>query len=241
MKHFLIVFFSFAVATAYAAKPSHTYVRIKTSKGESIVKLYNETPKHRDNFVKLVKSGFYDKTLFHRVINKFMIQGGDGTSKNATSGQVLGEGDLGYKVPAEFNPTLYHKRGVIAAARDENPEKNSNASQFYLVQGRTYSDEELDRIEQSRLKGRKIPAEQRQVYKTVGGTPFLDQNYTVFGEIVKGIEMVDAIADMKTDGNDRPLEDVRMELSVLKKRDVKKLEKELIKQAFRQNLIMNAR
>ena len=219
-------------------KPKNSYVRLKTAQGESIIKLYNETPLHRDNFLKLAGEGFYNGTLFHRVIKDFMIQGGDPDSKKAKPGQMLGEGDLGYKINPEFRDSLFHKKGVLAAARDNNPQKASSASQFYLVQGKTFTDEELNKVEQYRLQGRKIPEWQRTVYKTLGGTPHLDQNYTVFGEIVKGLGTVDSIAAVKTDRNDRPEQDVKMEVSVLKKREAKKLEKELKKEAFRNKLIM---
>lgn len=219
-------------------KPVDQYVRIRTEKGECIIRLYNETPRHRDNFAQLAKKGYYNGTLFHRVIKSFMIQGGDPDSKSAKAGQLLGDGDLGYRIPAEFNPNLFHKRGVIAAARDDNPEKASSAVQFYLVQGKVYTDDELDRVEQKRLNGRKIPPGQRLVYKTLGGTPFLDQNYTVFGEIVKGIEMVDSIAAVPTDSNDRPLHDIAMQISLLKKREIRKLQKELLQASFKKKQIM---
>lgn len=237
-KILLICFFLFSTAT-YAAKPKTYYVRIKTNYGESVIKLYNETPKHRDNFIKLVKKGTLNNTLFHRVIKDFMIQGGDPNSRNAKPNQTLGNGNLGYVIPAEFNPNLFHKKGALAAARDGNPEKASNASQFYLVQGRVFTEDELKRIEEHRLLGRKIPESQREVYKTLGGAPHLDQNYTVFGEVVKGIEQIDTIAALKTDGNNRPLEDVRMEVKLLKKGEIKKLEKELIKQSFKNSLLMS--
>jgi len=217
----------FLATTAFAAKPTHKYVRIKTNKGECVVMLYNQTPQHRDNFYKLAKEGFYNGTLFHRVINAFMIQGGDPDSKTAKPGQALGEGDLGYTVPAEFRDSLFHKKGVLAAARDNNPEKASSASQFYLVQGKTFTDAQLDMVETQRLQGRKIPAYQREVYKTLGGTPHLDKNYTAYGEIVQGLEMVDKIAAVKTATGDRPVEDVKMEVTVLKKKEAKKLEKKL--------------
>lgn len=214
------------------------YVSIKTDKGEAFVKLYNETPLHRDNFLKLAKEGYFNGTLFHRVIPSFMIQGGDPDSKNAAPGTMLGDGGPAYTIPAEFNDSLFHKKGVLAAARDDNPARASSGSQFYLVQGKTYTDEELDRVEKVRLQGRKIPAKHRTVYKTVGGTPFLDQSYTVFGEIVKGFDMVDAVAGVPRDQNDRPLVNIAMEVTVLKRRDVKKLEKQLKQDAFRNKLIM---
>src|SRR5690606_26315971 len=202
------------------------------------IKLYNETPEHRDNFLKLTKEGFYDGTLFHRVIENFMIQGGDPDSKDAKQGQILGNGDLGYRIQPEFRDSLFHKKGALAAARDNNPEKASSASQFYIVQGKTFTDEELDMIEQQRLGGRKIPDWQRKVYNTLGGTPHLDQNYTVFGEVAVGIAMVDSIASVPTDENDRPLEDIRIQVKILKKREAKKLEKALLQEAFRRKLIM---
>ncbi|RXF71788.1 peptidylprolyl isomerase [Arcticibacter tournemirensis] len=249
-KPILILFLSFVLGSSFAAnrketgifdflkKPGNQYVLIKTDKGECIVRLYNETPKHRDNFIKLVKKGFYNGTLFHRVIKSFMIQGGDPDSKHAKPAQLLGEGDLGYQIPAEFNPGIFHKKGVIAAARDDNAAKSSSASQFYLVQGKVYTDEELNVVEEKRLKGRKIPPAQRQIYKTIGGTPFLDQNYTVYGEIVKGIEMVDSVASVPTDGNDRPLSDISIQMRLLKRKEIKKLEKELAQENFRKKLIM---
>jgi peptidyl-prolyl cis-trans isomerase B (cyclophilin B) len=144
------------------------------------------------------------------VIKNFMIQGGDPESKTAPAGKPLGNGDLGYTVPAEFRPTLFHKKGVIAAARDNNPQKASSASQFYLTQGKVFTDAGLDSVETYRLK-RKIPAEQREVYKTIGGVPHLDQNYTVYGEVVKGIEVIDKIAAVSTSkgaDRDRPIENV---------------------------------
>lgn len=219
----LALFFILLNTFVYAVKPKNQYVKISTTKGEVYIMLYNQTPKHRDNFLKLVKEGTLNQTLFHRVIKNFMIQGGDPTSKTAKAGDVLGEGDLGYRVDAEFDTTLFHKRGVLAAARDNNPAKASSSCQFYIVQGKKYTDIELDQIEQYRLEGKKIPAYQREIYKTIGGTPFLDRNYTVFGEVVKGLEMVDAIADVKVDRNNRPLEDIKMQVTLMKPREVKKL------------------
>lgn len=222
-KYHLLILLLFSLAAD--AKPRHSYVRIKTSKGECIVMLYNQTPKHRDNFLKLTKEGFYNGTLFHRVISQFMIQGGDPDSKTAAAGQALGSGDLGYRVEAEFRDSLFHKKGVLAAARDNNPEKASSASQFYLVQGKIFTDEELDKTRMSRMNGRIIPESQRRIYKSLGGTPHLDGNYTVYGEIVQGLAMVDAIASVATSPANRPLEDIRMEVTILKKSEARKLEK----------------
>src|SRR6201986_2844152 len=153
MKKLLTLTLLLISATAFAKPPKNQYVRIKTSYGQCIIRLYNETPQHRDNFIKIAKEGKLNGTLFHRVIQNFMIQGGDPDSKNAKPGQALGEGDLGYRIPAEFKDTLYHKRGVRAAARDNNPAKESSASQFYIVEGKRYTDEDLDKLEQGRLKG----------------------------------------------------------------------------------------
>ncbi len=190
-----------------------TYVLISTEYGDIKIRLYNETPLHKANFIKLAKEGFFDSTLFHRVIPTFMIQGGDPNSKTAAAGQPLGMGNVGYRVPAEFNASLIHKRGVLAAARDNNPEKASSGCQFYITQGKKYSDFELDQISQSR--GTKFTDEQRTIYKEIGGTPFLDMQYTVFGEVVSGIEVVDKIATEPRDGNDRPTKDIRMKIKVV--------------------------
>ena len=238
-------------------------VLIETTKGDIKIKLYDETPEHRDNFLKLAEDGFLDSLLFHRVINEFMIQGGDPDSKNAEPGQRLGNGGPEYTIPAEINfPTLYHKRGALAAARtgdNVNPERRSSGSQFYIVQGKTFSDEDLAKVEArvkdmgkqgifykllenyrdtlgslqqsgnqeammalqteimekvdaeaANLPNFEIPEEVKEVYRTVGGAPHLDSNYTVFGEVVEGLEIVDEIAAVKCDQNDRPLEDVRI-------------------------------
>ena len=199
-------------------------VLLQTSMGNMIIRLSDSTPLHRDNFLKLVKVGFYDSILFHRVIKDFMIQGGDPESKTASAGKPLGNGDPGYRVPAEFRQTLFHKKGVIAAARtgdNVNPQKASSGSQFYIVQGKTFTDADLDALEAGRMNGRKIPAGHREVYKAIGGTPHLDENYTVFGEVIKGIEVVDKIAAVQTSmGNDRdrPLEDMKIIKATLIKR-----------------------
>lgn len=196
-------------------------VLLQTNFGDITIRLSDSTPLHRDNFLKLVKVGFYDSVLFHRVIKNFMIQGGDPDSKHAAPGQPLGNGGPSWRIPAEFRTTLFHKKGVIAAARDNNPEKASSGSQFYIVQGKIFTDGGLDSLETFRLGGRKIPAEQREVYKTIGGTPHLDQGYTVFGEVVKGLDVVDKIAGVETSkgmDRDRPIEDVRIIKAKLVKR-----------------------
>jgi peptidyl-prolyl cis-trans isomerase B (cyclophilin B) len=199
-------------------------VELVTTQGNIVLRLYDSTPVHRDNFLRLVKSRYYDSILFHRVIQNFMIQAGDPNSKRAEPGQPLGNGGPGYTLPAEFHISLFHKKGTLAAARmgdQVNPEKKSSGAQFYIVQGKTFTDSELDSIQVVRLNGYKIPAQHREVYKTIGGTPQLDQNYTVFGEVVKGLDVVDRIAATSTSkgqDRDRPLDDVRILEAKLVKR-----------------------
>lgn len=240
-----------------------TFVKIETTLGDIKVKLYNETPKHRDNFVKLAKEGVYEGTLFHRVIKSFMIQAGDPESKNAPKGKMLGSGDVGYTIPAEFvYPKYFHKRGALSAARqgdNVNPKKESSGCQFYIVTGKVYNDSALINMEkgmnenkvtlifntlaqkhmkdiykmrkdndekgllelqdkliaQAEEEAAKQPEfrftpEQVEAYTTVGGTPHLDGEYTVFGEVVEGMDIVDKIQQVKTDRSDRPEEDVKI-------------------------------
>ncbi|MEZ0609809.1 peptidylprolyl isomerase [Fibrella sp. WM1] len=189
-------------------------VEIKTDLGKIHLILFEQTPKHRENFIKLVKEGYYNDVLFHRVIDKFMIQGGDPDSKTAVAGQALGSGDAGYTIPAEFLPTLFHRKGAVAAARDNNPQKASSGAQFYIVQGRVWNEEDLQKqIDRghTRAPERIYTDEQKQVYKTLGGTPHLDGSYTVFGQILDGYDVVDAIARQPRDAKDRPLKDIRMQ------------------------------
>lgn len=213
--------------TAVTKKDRKKDVLIVTSMGDMLIRLSDSTPLHRDNFLKLVKKRYYDSLLFHRVMKDFMIQAGDPNSKKAASGIPLGSGGPGYTIPAEIRQTLFHRKGVIAAARMDdsvNPEKTSNGSQFYLVHGKAFTDAELDNLETTRLKGRKIPVEQRQVYKTNGGAPHLDQGYTVFGEVIKGMEVIDIIAATEVSkGRDRhrPVKDVRIVTMKLIKRKKK--------------------
>lgn len=188
-----------------------THAEIITDYGTIEVILYNSTPKHRDNFIKLASEGFYDDLLFHRVVNGFMIQGGDPDSKSAAPGQSLGRGGPGYQIDAEIGAP--HFRGALAAARDGNPLKRSSGSQFYIVQGRPVTEEALDQMEQQ--KSIRYSPEQRQVYLEEGGSPFLDNEYTVFGEVVSGMEVIDQIAAMETDPNNRPTQDVRMKVRIL--------------------------
>lgn len=242
-------------------------IKISTSLGDIIVRLYDETPAHRDNFLKLAREGFYDGTLFHRVIKEFMIQGGDPDSKGAPKGKQLGCGDVGYTIPAEFNPALYHKRGALAAARQGdqvNPERRSSGCQFYIVWGKKYNPSQVAQLErQSKMQAiqsvfnelvqqRKdeiiemrrnrdriglsnlqeeleaeagaivddkglgvLSQEQKEAYTTIGGTPFLDGQYTVFGEVEQGLDVVGEIEKAGTDSNDRPLKDLSMTVSVI--------------------------
>ena len=190
-------------------------IEIVTDYGTMVVQLSDATPLHRDNFIKLAEEGYYDSLLFHRVIDGFMIQGGDPNSKNAAPGAPLGMGGPGYQVPAEFVDDLVHVKGAIAAARtgdNVNPEKKSSGSQFYIVHGNPVEDGMLDMIEMR--KGFKYTDEQRAAYKELGGTPFLDRDYTVFGRVVSGLEVIDAIARVQKDQRDRPLKDVRMYIKV---------------------------
>lgn len=193
-------------------------VIIQTTEGDITLRLHNETPLHRDNFIKLVKARFYDGLLFHRVIEEFMIQGGDPNSRSAAPDALLGDGDVGYSIPAEFRtPGIYHKYGSLAAARegdDVNPQKASSGCQFYIVVGKKFTAEELDRLEERR----RVPfsAEARQDYMTVGGTPHLDGNYTVFGEVVKGMDVVEKISKTETNEDDRPRKAIRIKRMKLK-------------------------
>ena len=232
MKYWIVALLSSLIVFSASAQKDSTLkkkdrkrdVLIQTTIGDMVIRLSDSTPLHRDNFLKLVKVGYYDSVLFHRVIKGFMIQGGDPNSKRAAAGQPLGNGGPGYTIPAEFRKTLFHKKGALAAARmgdNENPTKASSGSQFYIVQGKIFTDAGLDSLEKFRLNGRKIPAEQREVYKTIGGTPHLDQSYTVYGEVVKGLDIVDKIAAVQTSraqDRDRPLQDVRIIKAKLIKR-----------------------
>jgi len=205
---------------SFKGKEKRNTIDITTKFGTMKVMLYNETPLHRDNMLAKVRAHFYDSLMLHRVIKDFMIQGGDPDSKHAKPGQMLGEGEApGDRIPAEFKPDLIHKKGVIAMARDNNPQKASSNCQFYIVQGKKFTDDQLNQIEQQ--TGVKYTDEQRTIYKTIGGTPHLDQNYTVFGEVYEGLNVLDSIAAVKTDHNDRPLEDVRMTITEGKKIKVK--------------------
>jgi peptidyl-prolyl cis-trans isomerase B (cyclophilin B) len=195
-------------------------VEITTDFGTMVAKLYDSTPLHRDNFIKLVEQGFYDSLLFHRVIENFMIQGGDPNSKYATENVQVGSGSApGDRIPAEFKSNLFHKKGALAAARDNNPEKASSNCQFYIVQGKKMTEAELDGVYKQRVlpsnPNFKYTAAQKEIYTRLGGTPFLDQNYTVFGEVISGLDVIDQIAKVAKGAGDRPLQNVRMKIRLL--------------------------
>ncbi len=220
MKRLSVIAFSLLVAVACFAAPGdkRVKVRLSTNMGDMVVELYNETPKHRDNFVKLVKEGFYNGLLFHRVIENFMIQGGDPDSRDAAPKKRLGEGGPGYSIPAEIDyPQHWHKRGALAAARegdDVNPERSSSGSQFYIVWGKIQSEGEMAAMRQRMYEitdGEfELPDEIMESYETNGGTPHLDGEYTVFGEVVEGLKIVKAIQRVRTDKYDRPVMDVKI-------------------------------
>ena len=214
-----------AINTSCAQKESkyEKLITISTQFGEMKIILFDETPKHKANFIKLAEEGFYDSTLFHRIINGFMIQGGDPDSKNAKPGQVLGNGDVGYKIPAEFNENLFHKKGAIAAARDNNPQKESSGCQFYIVHGTVVTDQQLNGFE--KRTGKKFSDAKRKAYTTIGGSSHLDGGYTVFGEVIAGIEILDKIATQPKDNRDRPLKNITMSVSVekMKKKEITKI------------------
>ncbi len=196
--------------TADKSKSNETIVEITTDFGVMTARLYNNTPLHRDNFINLVKQGFYDSLLFHRVINGFMIQGGDPTSKKADSTVQLGAGEAPGipMVPAEFRSNLIHKKGALAAARDNNPEKKSSNCQFYIVQGKKTDSTQLN-------AANNYTSTQKEIYQRIGGTPFLDQNYTVFGEVFIGMDVIDKIAATPCYPGDRPVKNVRMKIKIL--------------------------
>lgn len=262
----LTLLFQVSCGTPKKSQTAEHHVKIETSYGDMTIRLFNQTPAHRDNFIKLAEEGFFDGLLFHRVIENFMIQGGDPDSKNAEAGKRLGGGTPGYTLPAEIDSSLFHKRGVLAAARrggPSNPEKRSSGSQFYILQGTVFSHGALDTMEikmnkqrekqlmqkhfsqaqdelnqlkmenkldefnirvaeireaanqeASQLAPIKIDAERREAYTTVGGYPSLDNEYTIFGEVIEGLDVLDKIAAVATDQYDRPLEDVQMKVKV---------------------------
>src|SRR5574344_163199 len=208
----------FAISFFQINAEAKTKILLRTDKGDIKILLYNETPKHRDNFIKLVKEGYFDNTLFHRVIQDFMIQGGDPDSKEAVPGQFLGEGGPDYTIEAEFRtPKIYHLKGALAAAREGdsvNPQRASSGSQFYIVWGKKFDDAGLDAVQKridDKTQGKvKLTAKMRKQYKKNGGTPHLDGQYTVFGKVISGLEVINSIQKSATDKNDRPIEDIHI-------------------------------
>ena len=199
-------------------------VELTTNYGRMLIRLYDQTPLHRNNFLKLVKEHFYDSIAFHRVIQSFMVQAGDPATKKPGPDATSSAANYKYTLPAEFRDNLFHKKGVIAAARlgdDINPKKESSGTQFYIVQGKRFTDAGLDSLETIRLKGRKLPADQRAVYRSLGGTPHLDQHYTVFGEVIEGTEVIDNIAAQPTlgqQGANKPVREIYILIARLVKR-----------------------
>lgn len=255
----IILLSLFSVILSYCSKKEGNRVLIKTTEGDILIELFDDTPKHKANFLKLAKEGYYNDLLFHRVIKEFMIQGGDPDSRKAEPSAILGEGDPGYMIDAEFRPNHIHRKGALAAARtsdDENPEKKSSGSQFYIVHGKQFTELEMDNLEIKTNNKRKanlyniilnkkieelgdnyeaetfqkimsqvkdsvdnvlmpnnrliISKESREIYKSEGGTPHLDGNYTIFGQVLKGFDVIDKIASKETDSNDRPKKDVKI-------------------------------
>ena len=213
--HLLLPVLLISLSSMAAKKPQR--VAFETDSGKIVIELYDGTPKHRDNMVKLVGQRFYDSVLWHRVIPGFVIQGGDGGSKHSPAGAPLGEGDVGYRIPAEINDSLYfHERGAVGMARDGNPEKASSGCQFYIVIGKKYTDEQFGPAE-ARI-GHRLSEAQRNAYKTVGGVPFLDGGYTVFGKVVEGMDVADRIASAARDARDRPNVDIRIKKAYIVKK-----------------------
>ena len=218
--HIISGIFFFLIANSHFLLHSQTpmyTILISTSLGDMKVVLYAETPVHSENFIDLVKKGFYNGQSFHRVINNFMIQAGDPRTRKSDDPDLQKIADVNYTLPAEFNPALYHKRAVIAAARMDdrvNPQRASSGSQFYIVQGRKFTDRELDLMVDKQVHI-KFTDEQRNIYKSIGGTPHLDYAYTVFGEVISGIDVIDKIASVPVDKNNRPLEDVSLSIKIL--------------------------
>jgi cyclophilin family peptidyl-prolyl cis-trans isomerase len=275
----LLLFVCLLAGNLFAGTKKDPIILISTTYGDIRIKLFHQTPLHTKNFVKLTKKGYFNETLFHRVIKNFMIQGGDPDSKTAKPGQLLGDGGPKYTIPFEYNPLLFHKKGMLAAARegdDVNPLRASSASQFYIVVGKVFDDAGLDKVEKrintmqktnlmwnyiasnavlkERLAGYKkndtiaynrqlkqlslladslykekkqyvIPEAEREVYKTIGGTPHLDASYSIFGEVVEGMDVVEKISLTATDKNDRPLDNIVMKVRVLKRKEIKKQNK----------------
>jgi len=208
----LIISFIFLSSFFVSVFSQNTTILFQTALGDIKIILYNETSLHKSNFIKLVQQGFYDGLLFHRVISNFMIQTGDPNSRNAQPGQALGASSPSYTIPSEIIRSYFHKKGAIAAARKPdsvNPNKESSSSQFYIVQGNVYSPAQLKSLENS-SKHLPFTPEETEIYTTIGGTPFLDNSYTVFGEVIEGLDIVDKIASVSTDSRNRPLTDIKI-------------------------------
>lgn len=223
----LLLLFVCVLPSQGKKKEKRTVVRIETSCGNIRVALSDDTPLHSKNFLKLAAKGFYDGTLFHRCIKDFMIQGGDPDSRHAAKGQLLGEGDVGYTIPAEFClPYLYHWRGALAAARepdDVNPEQNSSGCQFYIVYGKKQSPADIKKVRSAlEEKGIELTSQMIDDYVMRGGTPHLDGQYTVFGEVIEGLDVVCQILTLPTDSNDRPLQDVVINRMIIEQYSKKK-------------------
>lgn len=264
LKTFLVIASLFSLLSCSQRKDDSRYIDIKTEKGDVIIRLYNQTPKHRDNIIKLAQEKFYDGQIFHRIIDNFVVQGGDPTTKHALPDSLYGSADSGYLIDAEIVDSLIHKKGAVGMARegdDINPEKNSSGSQFYIVKGKVLTNLQLDELEKKRdLQNRsklykklfseaiakqklqnkidtvtaslevgiaidsiwqnypkfKFSERQRKVYTTIGGIPHLDGNYTVFGEVIRGMNFIDELSTISTDKNDRPIKDTKFSIVVLK-------------------------
>lgn len=264
-KYFIVASALLLIISCKQYKQDSQYIKILTDKGDIVIRLYNETPKHRDNIIKLANEKYYDGQIFHRIINNFVVQGGDPTTKNAKPDSLYGNGGPDYLIDFEYVDSLIHKRGAVGMARegdDINPEKKSSGSQFYIVKGKVYTNQQLDELEkkiESKKKASlykrifndklakqkdnskidtvslsldvsmafdsiweqqpkfKFSEKQRKVYTTIGGIPHLDGNYTVFGEVIQGMDIVDEFSTVNTDKNDRPLKDIKFSISVLKK------------------------
>lgn len=264
-KKLLLLFITLSLFSCSQYKDDSQYINVLTDKGEIIIRLYNQTPKHRDNILKLAEEKYYDGQIFHRVINNFVVQGGDPTTKNAKPDSLYGNGEPDYLIDAEFVDTLIHKRGAVGMARegdDINPEKNSSGSQFYIVTGKVFTNQQLDDLEKKMESTKKsnlykklfsdklamqkdqskidtislsldvniafdsiletmpkfkLSNQQRKVYTTIGGIPHLDGNYTVFGEVVQGMNIIDELSAVNTDANNRPLKDIKFSISAIKK------------------------
>ncbi len=218
MNKFLILITTCLLCFSAYSQDKRTTVQITTTQGEMVMELYNETPMHRDNFIKLIKKSYYNGTLFHRVIPNFMIQGGDPDSKKAQPKQLLGNGGPDYSIPAEFRKKLFHKKGALAAAREPdtiNPEKASSGSQFYIVEGLVFKTEKLAEI--AKRSGREsMNKDQILAYTDIGGYPYLDGNYTVFGEVTRGLDVITKIANVKRDKNNRPIDDIKMKITIIR-------------------------